>query len=125
MTKLFRRVFAKLIRQARMEMWVYTTLPIPSKIPQSSSWITTQDLLCTDKFFNRLLTSKQVLHPSQHRVLTVREQARAQGFPGTFTWDYGTQTPKDMYKQIGNAVAIPVGRALGRAPQSPHQEVGD
>jgi hypothetical protein len=44
----------------------------------------------------------------------VREQARAQGFPDTFTWDHDTQTPKDMYKQIGNAVPIPVGRALGR-----------
>lgn len=58
--------------------------------------------------------SGQVLHPSQHRVLTVREQARAMGFPDTFTWDHDTQAPKDMYKQIGNAVAIPVGRALGR-----------
>ena len=36
------------------------------------------------------------------------------GFPDTFTWDHDTQAPKDMYKQIGNAVAIPVGRALGR-----------
>jgi hypothetical protein len=36
------------------------------------------------------------------------------GFPDTFTWDHNTQRPRDMYKQIGNAVAIPVGRALGR-----------
>jgi hypothetical protein len=44
----------------------------------------------------------------------VREFARAMGFPDSFTWDHENQAPKDMYKQIGNAVAIPVGRALGR-----------
>jgi len=54
------------------------------------------------------------LHPTQHRVLTVREFARAMGFPDSFTWDHDTQSPRDMYKQIGNAVAVPVGRALGR-----------
>lgn len=36
------------------------------------------------------------------------------GFPDTFTWDHDTQMPQDMYRQIGNAAAIPVGRALGR-----------
>jgi C-5 cytosine-specific DNA methylase len=36
------------------------------------------------------------------------------GFPDTFTWDHNTQSPKDMYRQIGNAVAVPVGCALGR-----------
>jgi hypothetical protein len=36
------------------------------------------------------------------------------GFPDDFTWDHDTEDPRDMYKQIGNAVAIPVGRALGR-----------
>jgi len=56
----------------------------------------------------------KVLHPTQHRVLTVREQARAQGFPDNFTWDSTDQKPKAMIKQIGNAVAVPVGRALGK-----------
>jgi site-specific DNA-cytosine methylase len=42
------------------------------------------------------------------------EKARAHGFPDTLTWEYGTQTPKDMYKQISNAADIPAGRALGR-----------
>lgn len=60
------------------------------------------------------LSEKQVLHPNQHRVLTVREQARAMGVPDSFTWDHDTQTPKDMYRQLGNGVAIPPARGLGR-----------
>jgi len=64
--------------------------------------------------YSKQFLTVQVLHPTQHRVLTVREFARAMGFPDSFTWDHDTQSPRDMYKQIGNAVAIPVGRALGR-----------
>ncbi|KFY29605.1 hypothetical protein V494_08624 [Pseudogymnoascus sp. VKM F-4513 (FW-928)] len=56
----------------------------------------------------------KILHPSQRRVLTVREFARAQGFLDTFTWDPNTQTPGAMYKQIGNAVSLQHGRALGK-----------
>lgn len=36
------------------------------------------------------------------------------GVPDSFTWDHETQPPKAMYHQLGNGVAIPVGRALGR-----------
>jgi hypothetical protein len=39
---------------------------------------------------------------------------RAQGFPDWFTFDPDTCPVTDMYKQIGNAVAPPVARALGR-----------
>ncbi len=92
----------------------HTSLETPSGRSENTSCVSTSDLLYIYKLSNGSLTSGQVLHPSQHRVLTVREQARAQGFPDTFTWDHDTQTPKDMYKQIGNAVPIPVGRALGR-----------
>ncbi|KAF8667003.1 hypothetical protein HU200_053174 [Digitaria exilis] len=45
-----------------------------------------------------------LIHPAQDRLLTVRESARLQGFPDCF-----------RYRQIGNAVAVPVGRALGYA----------
>ncbi|MBA0788498.1 hypothetical protein Gotri_027841 [Gossypium trilobum] len=51
-----------------------------------------------------------ILHPEQDRVLTVRECARLQGFPDYYRF---CGTIKDRYCQIGNAVAIPVGRALG------------
>lgn len=56
----------------------------------------------------------QILHPTQRRILTVREFARAQGFLDTFTWDPNTQSLKAMYKQIGNAVSLQHGRALGK-----------
>uniref|UniRef100_A0A0E0GJA1 DNA (cytosine-5-)-methyltransferase n=1 Tax=Oryza nivara TaxID=4536 RepID=A0A0E0GJA1_ORYNI len=53
-----------------------------------------------------------ILHPSQDRVLTIRENARLQGFPDY----YRLIGPlKEKYIQVGNAVAIPVARALGYA----------
>nr|AEP33250.1 CMT-type DNA-methyltransferase [Posidonia oceanica] len=53
-----------------------------------------------------------ILHPEQDRVLTVRENARLQGFPDFYRF---SGTIKERYCQIGNAVAIPVSRALGYA----------
>jgi DNA (cytosine-5)-methyltransferase 1 len=67
-----------------------------------------------DSYFQRAKSSLQILHPIQRRTLTVREFARAQGFLDTFTWDPNTQTPEAMYKQIGNAVSLQHGRALGK-----------
>ncbi|KAI9736586.1 MAG: hypothetical protein M1818_006097 [Claussenomyces sp. TS43310] len=51
-----------------------------------------------------------VLHPIQHRVLTVREQARSLGLPDSFKFPVD-QPPRDSYKQIGNGVACQVARA--------------
>ncbi|XP_047095806.1 DNA (cytosine-5)-methyltransferase CMT3-like [Lolium rigidum] len=51
-----------------------------------------------------------ILHPDQDRVLSVRENARLQGFPDYYRmWG----PIKQKYIQVGNAVAIPVARALG------------
>ena len=51
-----------------------------------------------------------ILHPSQNRVLTIRENARLQGFPDY----YQLIGPiKQRYMQVGNAVAVPVARSLG------------
>ncbi|KAK4371680.1 hypothetical protein RND71_007064 [Anisodus tanguticus] len=54
--------------------------------------------------------NRAVLHPLQDRVLTIRENARLQGF-----LDYYKLTGpiKERYIQVGNAVAVPVARALG------------
>eukprot|EP00249_Psilotum_nudum_P006108 c19462_g1_i1 orf=456-3056(-) len=51
-----------------------------------------------------------ILHPEQDRVLTIRENARLQGFPDYYKL-FGPV--KQRYIQVGNAVAVPVARALG------------
>jgi site-specific DNA-cytosine methylase len=58
-------------------------------------------------------TNCAVLHPTQKRVYTVREYARAQGFPDWFAWSSRDMNVKEMYKQIGNAVSVQLGKALG------------
>ncbi|KAG8900856.1 hypothetical protein FRB99_005733 [Tulasnella sp. 403] len=55
----------------------------------------------------------QVLHPSQMRVVTVREYARSQGFPDTYFF-HTAKSMDSLFRQIGNAVPIPLGIAIGR-----------
>ncbi|XP_030947462.1 DNA (cytosine-5)-methyltransferase CMT2-like [Quercus lobata] len=56
--------------------------------------------------------NQAALHPEQDRILTLREYARLQGFPDYYRF---CGTIKERYCQIGNAVAVPVARALGYA----------
>ena len=53
------------------------------------------------------------VHPTQNRTISVREAARLQGFPDTFRFA-GNNIGK-QYAQVGNAVPVPVARALGAA----------
>jgi len=57
--------------------------------------------------------SKQgrVLHPNQNRIISIRESARSQGFPDHFVF---IGTTVDKYRQIGNAVPIPLSIALSK-----------
>ncbi|KAF8319677.1 S-adenosyl-L-methionine-dependent methyltransferase [Clavulina sp. PMI_390] len=57
----------------------------------------------------------EVLHPTQHRVLTVREYARAQGFPDRTSFKSETNSEEDRYRQIGNAIPVPLSAAIARS----------
>ncbi|KAF9227783.1 S-adenosyl-L-methionine-dependent methyltransferase [Gyrodon lividus] len=60
-----------------------------------------------------------VLHPSQKRILTVQECARAQGFPDHYEFVSANDAPNkvvaDQLRQIGNAVPVPLAYALGKS----------
>ncbi|OLL21656.1 DNA (cytosine-5)-methyltransferase 1 [Neolecta irregularis DAH-3] len=73
-----------------------------------------------DSHFQTALTDIQpmgkqgsVIHPTQKRVITVREHARSQGFPDTYKFISDTDKVSDQHRQVGNAVPIPLGFALG------------
>ncbi|XP_047058603.1 DNA (cytosine-5)-methyltransferase CMT1-like [Lolium rigidum] len=63
--------------------------------------------------------NQAILHPNQNRVLTVRENARLQGFPDYYRL-FGPI--KQKYIQVGNAVAVPVARALGYSLGQAYQQ---
>ena len=50
------------------------------------------------------------LHPTEHRPITHREAARLQGFPDDYKW-FGSKY--SIARQIGNAVPLQLGHALG------------
>ena len=51
-------------------------------------------------------------HPTELRPLSVLEYARIQGFPDSWHFEGALS---DCYKQIGNAVPVPLGKAIGQA----------
>jgi len=67
--------------------------------------------------FNTILTRaypywSSVFHPEQDRVISVRESARAQGFPDYIRF---AGPLSSRYRQVGNAVPPFFGQSLGRA----------
>lgn len=52
------------------------------------------------------------LHPTEHRAITHQEAARIQGFPDDYLW-VGSKVA--IARQIGNAVPVALGAALGRS----------
>ncbi|EMD38163.1 hypothetical protein CERSUDRAFT_122915 [Gelatoporia subvermispora B] len=60
----------------------------------------------------------RVLHPTQKRIITVRECARAQGFPDHYKFLSNNSrlydVIADQHRQIGNAVPVPLAMALGK-----------
>lgn len=58
------------------------------------------------------MPATDLAHPEQPRPLSIAEYKRIQGFPD----DWELQGPLlQQYKQVGNAVPIPLGKALGEA----------
>lgn len=53
--------------------------------------------------------SGEYTHPDQDRTITIREAARIQGFPDWFAFS-GTRASR--YEQVGNAVPVPLARAI-------------
>ena len=51
------------------------------------------------------------LHPTEDRVITHYEAAMIQGFPVSYQW---VGTREEIARQIGNAVPIPLGQAIGQ-----------
>jgi len=71
--------------------------------------------LLWDGIFNTILHKPEpywgrVLHPRENRLISVRESARAQGFPDDFKF---TGSIADKYLQVGNSVPPILGMFLG------------
>lgn len=58
------------------------------------------------------MPATDICHPTEHRPLSVQEYKRIQQFPDT--WIVCGSTT-DQYRQIGNAVPVGLGEAVGRA----------
>nr|Q27746.1 RecName: Full=DNA (cytosine-5)-methyltransferase PliMCI; AltName: Full=DNA methyltransferase PliMCI; Short=DNA MTase PliMCI; Short=M.PliMCI; AltName: Full=Dnmt1; AltName: Full=MCMT [Paracentrotus lividus]CAA90563.1 DNA (cytosine-5-)-methyltransferase [Paracentrotus lividus] len=98
----------------------FSTL-IPWCLPHTgnrhNNWAGLYGRLEWDGFFSTTVTNPEpmgkqgrVLHPEQHRVVSVRECARSQGFPDTYRF-FGSIL--DKHRQIGNAVPPPMAAAIG------------
>lgn len=90
---------------------------LPHTGNRHNNWAGLYGRLEWDGFFSTTVTNPEpmgkqgrVLHPEQHRVVSVRECARSQGFPDTYRF-FGNIL--DRHRQVGNAVPPPLARAIG------------
>ncbi|XP_047533015.1 DNA (cytosine-5)-methyltransferase 1-like [Vanessa atalanta] len=91
---------------------------LPHTANRHNNWAGLYGRISWDGYFSTTVTDPEpmgkqgrVLHPQQHRVVSVRECARSQGFRDTYLFAGSVQ---DKHRQIGNAVPPPLGAALGR-----------
>ncbi|XP_045773016.1 DNA (cytosine-5)-methyltransferase PliMCI-like [Maniola jurtina] len=91
---------------------------LPHTANRHNNWAGLYGRIAWDGYFSTTVTDPEpmgkqgrVLHPAQHRVVSVRECARSQGFRDTYLFAGSVQ---DKHRQIGNAVPPPLGAALGR-----------
>ncbi|XP_052586847.1 DNA (cytosine-5)-methyltransferase 1-like [Peromyscus californicus insignis] len=90
---------------------------LPHTGNRQNHWAGLYGRLEWDGFFGTTITNPEpmakqgrVLHPEQHRVVSVRECARSQGFPDTYRF-FGKIL--DRHRQVGNAVPPPLAKAIG------------
>ncbi|CAK1580129.1 unnamed protein product [Parnassius mnemosyne] len=91
---------------------------LPHTANRHNNWAGLYGRVSWDGYFSTTVTDPEpmgkqgrVLHPEQHRVVSVRECARSQGFRDAYVFAGSVQ---DKHRQIGNAVPPPLGAALGR-----------
>ncbi|PAA75726.1 hypothetical protein BOX15_Mlig007124g1 [Macrostomum lignano] len=90
---------------------------LPHTGDRHNHWAGLYGRLDVEGFFSTTVTNPEpmgkqgrVVHPTQNRVVSVRECARSQGFPDAYRFA-GDLVAR--HRQIGNAVPPPLARALG------------
>ncbi|KAF7280844.1 hypothetical protein GWI33_005445 [Rhynchophorus ferrugineus] len=85
---------------------------------RNAEWKNVYGRLQWDGYFGTITTNPEpsrtqgrVIHPDQHRIVSVREYARAQGFHDEYIFVGNT---REKYKQIGNAVPPILALAIAR-----------
>lgn len=90
---------------------------LPHTANRHSQWRGLYGRVLRDSHFATIITTVEpmgkigrVLHPTENRVCSVREWARAQGISDTFEF---VGDPVFMYRSIGNAVPVPFAQVIG------------
>jgi len=108
-------------RSLRPDLWEWQIANPASAVARSGFRPGLYGRLDKDGWFSTTVTNvdptakqSRVLSPYCKRIVTVRELARSQGFPDNFEFFSINDNVVTMHRQIGNAVPINVGSALGR-----------